>query len=373
MTVSGSGTGIRVMHGQQDTPDPTDHFPIAEPLRPPTTSQVDGAAASEPAASATRTEATTPVWAATSATPVAPVATTSANRAGEPSTPASATSSRPVRNRWLAGVLAISVAAATIASAATVGVLAGTTGLGASTPGAPSAGAAGRADPSGSTTTPVTITASDAVVAVAQSASPAVVTITTESVGDPQSFGPGSFPSTGIGSGFIFDSNGLILTNHHVIEGGQTLTVTFQDGSEAPATLVSDDPTHDLAVVKVAKTGLPTIEIGDSNALKVGQLVVAIGSPLGTFTETVTSGILSATNRTIEVGSETSRRTTSMTGLLQTDAAINEGNSGGPLLDATGQVVGVNVAVAASAQGIGFAIPIDVAATIMAQARAGTT
>jgi putative serine protease PepD len=368
------------MHGQDDTTDPTDHLPTVEPLRPPTASQVDGAAASDPAAAAAKAGATTPVWAAPSATPVAPVATapvapwaaTPANRAGEPSTPASATSSRPVRNRWLAGVLAISVASATIASAATVGVLAGTTGLGATTPGAPSAGAGASANPSGSTTTPVSITASDAVVAVAQSASPAVVTITTESAGDPQSFGPGSFPSTGIGSGFIFDSNGLILTNHHVIEGGQTLTVTFQDGSETPATLVSDDPTHDLAVVKVAKTGLPTLEIGDSKALKVGQLVVAIGSPLGTFTETVTSGILSATNRTIEVGSETSRRTTSMTGLLQTDAAINEGNSGGPLLDATGQVVGVNVAVAASAQGIGFAIPIDVAATIMAQARAGT-
>jgi len=136
---------------------------------------------------------------------------------------------------------------------------------------------------------------------------------------------------------------------------------------------VSTDPERDLAVVRVeATTTLPTIEIGDSSALKVGQLVVAIGSPLGTFTESVTSGILSATGRTIEVGSPMSRQTSTMTNLLQTDAAINEGNSGGPLLDASGRAIGVNVAVAASAQGIGFAIPIDAAAAIMAEARASS-
>ena len=117
--------------------------------------------------------------------------------------------------------------------------------------------------------------------------------------------------------------------------------------------------------------GLAAVPIGDSASLQVGQLVVAIGSPLGTFTESVTSGILSATGRSIEVGSSTSRRTASMTGLLQTDAAINEGNSGGPLLDSDGAVIGVNVAVATSAQGIGFAVPIDAAAAIMAEARRG--
>ncbi len=136
---------------------------------------------------------------------------------------------------------------------------------------------------------------------------------------------------------------------------------------------MSTDPERDLAVIRVeSTTALPTIEIGDSSALKVGQLVVAIGSPLGTFTESVTSGILSATGRTIEVGSPMSRQTSTMTNLLQTDAAINEGNSGGPLLDASGRVIGVNVAVAASAQGIGFAVPIDAAAAIMAEARAAT-
>jgi S1-C subfamily serine protease len=288
-------------------------------------------------------------------------------------TPHPATSSRPERSggRGLVGLVAVSTATATLASVLTVGVLLGsgaaanpaaTTGTGAS----PAAGAASAA--------PVSITANDAVVAVAESASPAVVTITTESAGR-SGFGPFSMPSTGVGSGFVFDAEGLILTNHHVIEGAggaDSITVTFQDGSELPATVVADDPDRDLAVLQVDATGLPTIEVGDSSSLMVGQLVVAIGSPLGTFTESVTSGILSATGRTIEVGSELSRQTSTMTNLLQTDAAINEGNSGGPLLDASGRVIGVNVAVAASAQGIGFAIPIEDAASIMAEARAAT-
>jgi S1-C subfamily serine protease len=195
------------------------------------------------------------------------------------------------------------------------------------------------------------------------------VTLTVGSAGNGD-FGPFAVPSSGVGSGFVFDASGLILTNNHVIEDGDDITVTFQDGSELPGRVVAADATHDLAVVKVdPASALPTIPVGDSAALKVGQLVIAIGSPLGTFTESVTSGILSATGRTIEVGDGMSRRTTTMRGLLQTDAAINSGNSGGPLLDAAGNVVGVNVAVAQSAQGIGFAVPIDVAAEIMAEAR----
>jgi S1-C subfamily serine protease len=349
------------MTGDDETPtndptkrplDPFEH-PTYEPLRPL------GASSQAPS------------WSATP-TPAADAVATPAYRAGETITPRTATtSSRLGRDRSLAGVVAVSLLCATIASAATAGLLASTAGSRA----APAAstgtnGTGTTAATSSSGTTPVTIDSNQAVVDVAAHASPAVVTITTESVGNGQQFGPGSMPSTGIGSGFVFDASGLILTNHHVIEGGTTLTVTFQDGTETTGTVVADDPTHDLAVVKVDKTGLPTIAIGDSSKLKVGQLVVAIGSPLGTFTETVTSGILSATDRTIDVGSAGSRQTTSMSGLLQTDAAINEGNSGGPLLDSTGQVIGVNVAVAASAQGIGFAIPIQVAATIMAQARA---
>jgi S1-C subfamily serine protease len=291
-----------------------------------------------------------------------------ATSAGEPTVHGMASSSRPFRGRWLAGVIAVSMLSAVVGSAGTVGLL---TGLGAAEPGASPAAVSGTpvGTTTGASTAPAAATSPDAVVAVAESASPAVVTLTVGSAGQ-GGYGPYSMPSTGVGSGFIFDASGLILTNAHVIEGGDQITVTFQDGSELPGTVVSSDTVHDLAVVKVeAPADLPTVPIGDASALRVGQLVVAIGSPLGTFTESVTSGILSATGRSIEVGSQSSRQTTSMSGLLQTDAAINSGNSGGPLLDASGAVIGVNVAVAQSAQGIGFAVPIDAAATIMAQAR----
>jgi S1-C subfamily serine protease len=299
--------------------------------------------------------------------PPSPAGSSSATVVGEPIvTPnGTTTSSRPFRGRWLAGVLAVSMLSAVVGSIGTVGLL---SGLGATYRGA-GTGSVGAATTSASTT-PVSVSPSDAAVAVAESASPAVVTITVDSAGQ-GGYGPFSVPSTGVGSGFVFDASGLILTNHHVIEGSDKITVTFKDGSELPGTVVASDSEHDLAVVKVdPPTSLPTIPIGDASALKVGQQVIAIGSPLGTFTESVTSGILSATGRTIEVGSAGSRRTTTMTGLLQTDASINPGNSGGPLLDVTGAVIGVNSAAAQSAQGIGFAVPIDVAADIMAQARA---
>jgi S1-C subfamily serine protease len=256
---------------------------------------------------------------------------------------------------------------AVVGSVGTVGLL---TGLGATGQGAGAVPVP--ATTTGTTPTSptqVSVNASDAAVTVAESASPAVVTITVDSAGR-GGYGPFSVPSTGVGSGFVFDASGLILTNDHVIEGSDSITVTFKDGSELPGTVVASDARHDLAVVKVdAPTPLPTIPIGDTSALKVGQQVIAIGSPLGTFTESVTSGILSATGRTIEVGSPNSRQTTTMTGLLQTDASINPGNSGGPLLDVTGAVIGVNTAAAQSAQGIGFAVPIDLAADIMAEAR----
>ncbi len=314
-----------------------------------------------------------PVAASQAADPVAASpATGTATRAGESIDPARATiSSRPKRDRWLTGVLATSLVSATLASAATVGVLVGT-GIVPDGSIATSAAVVTSSSATSETPAPVTISASDAAVAVAEMASPAVVTITAESAGAGGS-GPLAMPSTGVGSGFVFDASGLILTNHHVIEGSGSITVVFEDGSELPGTLVADDAERDLAVVKVEATGLPTIAIGDASGLEVGQTLIAIGSPLGTFSETVTSGILSATGRTIEVGSSRSRATQTMTGLLQTDAAINEGNSGGPLLDINANVVGVNVAVAASAQGIGFAIPIDDAAAIMVEARAGSS
>ena len=297
--------------------------------------------------------------------PSSPAGSSAATLVGEPiATPqGTATSSRPFRGRWLAGVLAVSMLSAVVGSVGTVGLLTGLGGMGAGPGTGPASATNTAANPAG-------VASADAVVAVADSASPAVVTITVDSAGE-AGYGPFSVPSTGVGSGFVFDASGLILTNHHVIEGSDRITVTFKDGSELAGTVVASDSTHDLAVVKVdPTTPLPTIPIGDSSALKVGQRVIAIGSPLGTFTELVTSGILSATGRTIEVGSPNSRQTSTMTGLLQTDASINPGNSGGPLLDDTGAVIGVNSAAAQSAQGIGFAVPIDVAADIMAQARA---
>ena len=283
-----------------------------------------------------------------------------------PPTRARATSSRSLPGRGLVGIIAISLLSASLSAAITVGALAATAADPAATATTVST------DPT-TGTTPRTISANDAVVAVAESASPAVVTITVDVTAT--GFRGQTLEGTGVGSGFVFDADGLILTNDHVIDGatGGGITVTFSDGTELPGTVVATDPTLDLAVVQVTPpTALPTLEIGDSAALEVGQLVVAIGSPLGTFTETVTSGILSATDRTIEVAGENGRTVDTLTGLLQTDAAINQGNSGGPLLDASGRVIGVNVAVATSAQGIGFAVPIDAAAEIMAEAQTTT-
>src|SRR4029077_14398330 len=130
------------------------------------------------------------------------------------------------------------------------------------------------------------------------------------------------------------------------------LKVQLKDGREFTGKIYGIDTLTDLAIVKIDATDLPTAPIGDSSTLKVGQTTIAIGSPLGTYTNTVTSGILSATGRSIDVDSGR------VNNLLQTDAAINPGNSGGPLLDAGGNVIGINTAIAANANGIGFAIPI---------------
>ena len=191
---------------------------------------------------------------------------------------------------------------------------------------------------------------------VAATVSPAVVTITTTGLGR---------GASGVGSGVIVDSRGWILTNNHVVSDSGSITVTLADGRTFDGTIAGTDAAHDLAIVKVDATGLPTAALGDSNALQVGQLVVAIGSPLGSYPNTVTSGIVSALGRSITIQRE------SLTNLIQTDAAINPGNSGGPLLDAGGKVIGIDTAEAGSAQGIGFAIPIETARALIAQAIGG--
>jgi S1-C subfamily serine protease len=200
---------------------------------------------------------------------------------------------------------------------------------------------------------------------VVASVKDSVVTITSEGF---SSRGNQSIPSTGVGSGVILSSDGYILTNRHVVAGSQSLTVELNDGEQFPATIVTQSTDQDLALIKISATGLKPAVIGDAAALQVGQTVIAIGSPLGTFTETVTKGILSGTGRTITVQDEVTNRPVTLTNLLQTDAAINPGNSGGPLLDSSGHVIGINTAVSTDAQGLGFAIPITAAASLIAQA-----
>jgi serine protease Do len=192
-----------------------------------------------------------------------------------------------------------------------------------------------------------------------------VVTITSKGF---SSRGFAEIPSTGVGSGVVLTADGYILTNKHVVHGSQSLTVELADGEQFPATIVKESDETDLALIKIEASGLTPAVIGDSGALKVGQTVIAIGSPLGTFTETVTKGILSGTGRTITVKDEATGRDVTLTNLLQTDAAINPGNSGGPLLDATGKVIGINTAVSVNAEGLGFAIPISEAASLIAEA-----
>jgi putative serine protease PepD len=195
------------------------------------------------------------------------------------------------------------------------------------------------------------------------------------------------------GSGIVLRSDGYILTNNHVVSaasgGNGTVTVTFNDGTSSSAKIVGTDPLDDLAVVKVAKTGLTSATLGNSSQIQVGDPVLAVGSPLG-LTGTVTAGIVSALNRPVETQEETqpqqldpfglgggSSQTTQPTVIdaIQTDAAINPGNSGGALVDTAGQVIGINSAIASlgsssfgSSQsgsiGVGFAIPIDQARTI---------
>jgi serine protease Do len=233
----------------------------------------------------------------------------------------------------------------------------------------------GRAGPGSSapvgaaTQRPIAIDDASAVVNAAAKVSPAVVRITATGVATGV-FG-GTLPETGVGSGVIYDPDGWILTNRHVVLTtdkaiASSLTVKLKDGREFTATVYGIDTLTDLAIVKVDATGLPAAPIGKSADIRVGQLAIAIGSPLGTYTNTVTTGIISATGRTVQIDANIR-----LTNLIQTDAAINPGNSGGPLLDATGAVIGINTAVERDSTGIGFAIPIDIARPIMAQALVG--
>jgi len=206
---------------------------------------------------------------------------------------------------------------------------------------------------------------------VVAAAKESVVTITADGMatGGMSMF---NIPTTGVGSGVILTADGYILTNRHVVKGSQSLSVALNDGTEYPAEIVKIADDNDLALIKIDATGLKAATLGNSDTIQVGQTAIAIGSPLGTFTETVTKGIISATGRSITVQDEQTGQPVRLTDLLQTDAAINPGNSGGPLLDASGAVVGINTAIAGNAEGLGFAIPIDEAASLIAQARSAS-
>ena len=166
----------------------------------------------------------------------------------------------------------------------------------------------------------------------------------------------GQSTEEGLGSGFVIDSDGYIVTNNHVVEGASSVEVTFADGSTADAEVMGTDSVHDLAAIKVDDSdvdGITPLTLDDSDDVELGEMAIAIGNPYG-YQNTITVGVISGLDRTI------SDEDSSLTGMLQTDAALNPGNSGGPLLNADGAVIGVNTAIESSATGIGFAVPSNI-------------
>jgi putative serine protease PepD len=219
------------------------------------------------------------------------------------------------------------------------------------------------AAPAGSASVPATTTSTvtdgNALAAVAAKVSPSIVTVMVDSA-----------QSSGLGSGVILDADGLVLTNNHVVESDGTVSIRLADGRTVPATVVATDTTHDLALVQATGiSGLTPATFGTTSSVAVGDTVLAFGSPLG-LTGTVTSGIVSAVDREVDTGTE------KLTGLLQTDAPINEGNSGGALVDTAGKVIGINVAIATAGDGstgsvgVGFAIPADTVTAAVTQLEA---
>jgi S1-C subfamily serine protease len=196
---------------------------------------------------------------------------------------------------------------------------------------------------------------SDAVTSAVQKLNPSVVHIEVRHIGN---YGQAAF---GSGSGFIFDTNGYILTNSHVVNGSSEIQVTLFDGDKHSAELVGEDPESDIAVLKIEARNIKSAKLADSENLKPGQLAIAIGSPFG-FQYTVTAGVVSALGRTLR-----SSAGSLMDNIIQTDAALNPGNSGGPLVNSSGEVIGVNTATIADAQGLCFAIPINTAKFVIEQ------
>jgi len=199
------------------------------------------------------------------------------------------------------------------------------------------------------------------VVAVVERVGPAVVSLATTREAPERLRRRGMPAMRGAGSGVVIAPDGFILTNSHVVRGAEQIQAGFADGRTLPAHVVGTDPHADLAVLRVPDGSLPAAELGDSGRLRVGQLVVALGNPLG-FQATVTAGVISALGRTLRA--ENGRL---IDNVIQTDAPLNPGNSGGPLVDSRGAVIGINTAVIAGSQGLCFAIPVSTAAWVAAQ------
>ncbi|KKR42985.1 MAG: Peptidase S1 and S6, chymotrypsin/Hap [Microgenomates group bacterium GW2011_GWC1_41_20] len=207
------------------------------------------------------------------------------------------------------------------------------------------------------------------VIDVVKKVGPSVVTVTvTEPVRQVIQFSPfggftrgteGGTPQD-IGSGFVVSEDGLIVTNKHVVSNTSlTYQVSTSDGKTYDVKEISRDPSNDIAVLKIDASGLIAVELGDSSSLQVGQFVIAIGTALGEFRNTVTTGVVSGLGRGIDAGTSFQGYVERLDNVIQTDAAINPGNSGGPLLNSIGQVIGINVAVAQGANNIAFSIPVN--------------
>ncbi|MEK7517780.1 MAG: trypsin-like peptidase domain-containing protein [Patescibacteria group bacterium] len=203
------------------------------------------------------------------------------------------------------------------------------------------------------------------VVDIVEKISPSVVTVGIERVINFDPFDifqrpQGTQREQDIGSGFIISKDGLIVTNKHVVNASGKYKVITNDGRKYDVESIYRDPANDIAIVKINANQLKSVEMGDSAKIKVGQLVVAVGTPLGEFRGSVTKGIVSGIGRGITAGSPFEGFAERLDNVIQTDAAINPGNSGGPLVNSSAQVIGVNTAVASGAENIGFAIPINV-------------
>jgi putative serine protease PepD len=270
----------------------------------------------------------------------------------QPTAPLTATASGPP-SRWRRRVAAGAFALAIVAGGGTAGGA-----LGARFADGDATAVAARAS---TVTVAAAVTESGSLAAVAGAVSPSIVTVLVDGTRE-----------SGLGSGVVLTADGLILTNNHVITSGGTVSLRLPDGRTVPATVVGADATHDLALVQgTGLTGLTPATFGTDDSVAVGDTVLAFGSPLG-LEGTVTSGIVSAVDRTLDTDGE------SLSGLLQTDAPINAGNSGGALVDTSGRVIGINVAIATAGDstgsvGVGFAIPAGTVATVVDTLRANAT